>query len=155
MHKLDPIERLPDGSLFRLTPGQLRSVRGLAKRCCTFLDGECLLLDGACPQYISRSLLCRWFRRTVLPQQPKLEQAILSPKKLHRCEVCGKGILTVPIHLKMTLTAREAAEYSNIGINKIDSMLRSPNCPFVLFVGTKKLVKRREFEEYISQKLVI
>ncbi len=51
--------------------------------------------------------------------------------------------------------AREAAEYSNIGINKIDSMLRSPNCPFVLFVGTKKLVKRREFEECISQKLVI
>ena len=37
MHKLDPIERLPDGSLFRLTPGQLRSVRGLAKRCCNFL----------------------------------------------------------------------------------------------------------------------
>ena len=35
---------------------------------------------------------------------------------------------TVPIHLKMTLTAREAAEYSNIGINKIDSMLRTPNC---------------------------
>ena len=62
---------------------------------------------------------------------------------------------TVPIHLKMTLTAREAAEYSNIGINKIDSMLRAPNCPFVLFVGTKKLVKRRKFEEYISQKLVI
>ena len=30
MHKLDPIERLPDGTLFRLTPGQLRSVRGLA-----------------------------------------------------------------------------------------------------------------------------
>ncbi len=42
------------------------------------------------------------------------------------------NILTVPIHLKMTLTAREAAEYSNIGINKIDSMLRTPNCPFVL-----------------------
>ena len=39
-----------------------------------------LLLDGACPQFISRSLICRWFRRAVLPQQPKLEQAILSPK---------------------------------------------------------------------------
>ena len=64
-------------------------------------------------------------------------------------------ICTVPIHLKMTLTTKEAAEYSNIGINKIDGMLRSPNCPFALFVGTKKLVKRREFEEYISQKLVI
>ena len=61
----------------------------------------------------------------------------------------------VPIHLKMTLTTKEAAEYSNIGINKIDSMLRSPNCPFVLFVGTKKLVKRKKFEQYISQRLVI
>ena len=64
-------------------------------------------------------------------------------------------IMQVPIHLKMTLTIREAAEYSNIGINKIDSMLRSPNCPFVLYVGTKKLVKRKEFEQYISHKLVI
>ena len=92
MHKLDPIERLPDGSLFRLTPGQLRSVRGLAKRCCNFLDGDCLLLDGVCPQFISRSLICRWFRRAVLPQQPKLEPAILSPKNLRRCAVCAKEV---------------------------------------------------------------
>lgn len=34
-------------------------------------------------------------------------------------------------------------------------MLRTPNCPFVLYVGTKKLVKRKEFEEYISQSLII
>lgn len=61
----------------------------------------------------------------------------------------------VPIHLKMTLTIREAAEYSNIGINKIDSMLRTPNCPFVLFVGTRKLVKRKEFEQFISKKFMI
>ena len=65
------------------------------------------------------------------------------------------GIEKVPIPQKMTLTIREAAEYSNIGINKIDSMLRTPNCPFVLYVGTKKLVKRKEFEQFISQKLVI
>ena len=61
----------------------------------------------------------------------------------------------VPIHLKVTMTIREAAEYSNIGINKIDSLLRTPNCPFVLYVGTKKLVKRKEFEQFISQKLII
>ena len=61
----------------------------------------------------------------------------------------------VPIHLKVTLTIREAAEYSNIGINKIDSFLRTPNCPFVLYVGTKKLVKRKEFEEFLSQRLII
>ena len=58
--------------------------------------------------------------------------------------------LQVPIHLKMTLTIKEAAAYSNIGINKIESLLRSPNCPFVLYVGSKKLIKRREFVQYIS-----
>ncbi len=61
----------------------------------------------------------------------------------------------VPIHRKMTLTIREAAEYSNIGINKIDTLLKQPHCPFVLFVGTRKLVKRQEFEEFIRGKLVI
>lgn len=61
----------------------------------------------------------------------------------------------VPIHLKVALTIKEAAEYSNIGINKIDSMLREPNCPFVLYVGTKRLVKRKEFEIFLSEKLVI
>ena len=64
-------------------------------------------------------------------------------------------INTVPIHLKMLLSIREAAEYSNIGINKIDSLLRKPNCPFVLFVGTKKLVKRIEFEKFMQNQLVI
>ncbi len=62
---------------------------------------------------------------------------------------------TVPIHQKVTLTIKEAAEYSNIGINKIEAMLLSPNCPFVLFVGTKKLVKHKEFEQFISQMPVI
>ena len=61
----------------------------------------------------------------------------------------------VPIHLKITLTIREAAEYSNIAINQIDSMLKQPNCPFVLYVGTRKLVKRKEFEEYIRRELII
>ena len=50
---------------------------------------------------------------------------------------------------------REASEYSNIGINKIDSMLKAPNCPFVLYVGTKKFVKRKEFEQFISDTLII
>ena len=61
----------------------------------------------------------------------------------------------VPIHQKIALTIKEAAEYSNIGINKIDQMLRTPNCLFVLFVGTKKLVKRKEFEEFIRSQIEI
>ena len=62
---------------------------------------------------------------------------------------------SVPIHLKLSLSIKEASEYSNIGINKIDAMLKQPNCPFVLYVGSKKLVKRKEFEAYISSKLII
>lgn len=61
----------------------------------------------------------------------------------------------VPIYQKMALTIREAAEYSNIGINKIDMMLKQPGCPFVLYIGKRKLVKRKEFESYISGKVAI
>lgn len=34
-------------------------------------------------------------------------------------------------------------------------MLRTPNCPFVLYVGAKKLVKRQEFEEFIRMQVAI
>lgn len=61
----------------------------------------------------------------------------------------------LPIDRKMLLSIREAAEYSNIGINKIDELLKQPNCPFVLYVGTKKLVKRKAFEEFIEQRVAI
>ena len=44
----------------------------------------------------------------------------------------GKGKLDVPVWEKMNLTVEEAAAYSNIGINKIDEMAKSPNCSFVL-----------------------
>lgn len=69
-------------------------------------------------------------------------------------KVVDKG-LGIPIHQKVALTIREAAEYGNIGINKIDSLLRMPGCSFVLFVGNKKLVKRKEFKEFISKKILI
>ena len=63
--------------------------------------------------------------------------------------------MILPIDRKMLLSIREAAEYSNIGINKIDEMLKQPNCPFVLYVGTKKLVKRKAFEEFIEGRIAI
>ena len=63
--------------------------------------------------------------------------------------------MNLPIDRKMLLSIREAAEYSNIGINKIDEILKQPNCPFVLYVGTKKLVKRKAFEEFIESRVAI
>lgn len=52
---------------------------------------------------------------------------------------------------KAKLTEEEAAAYSNIGINRISNMLNSPFCPFVYYVGTKRLVKRKEFEKYLEK----
>lgn len=149
--------KYPAKTLPRLTPGQVRSVRRLTRQCCNNDNGNCLLLDDGdpCvyPQTISYSLICKHFRRGVLPLEPELEDAILRPKGTRRCKVCGACLMAGSGRAKYC--AECAAEYSNIGINKIDSMLRAPKCPFVLFVGTKKLVKRKEFEQYISSKLVI
>lgn len=59
----------------------------------------------------------------------------------------------VPIKDKLNLTIEEAAAYSNIGINKIGEMAKDPKCPFVLYVGRKKLIKRVAFEKYINNVL--
>ena len=72
-----------------------------------------------------------------------------------RGEWNGKGKLDVPVWEKMNLTVEEAAAYSNIGINKIDEMAKSPNCSFVLYIGRKKLIKRKEFEQYIAKSVEI
>ena len=62
---------------------------------------------------------------------------------------------TIPVWEKINLTPKEASEYSNIGINRIDTMLNNPTCPFVLYVGKKRLVKRKEFERYLEKKLEV
>lgn len=56
----------------------------------------------------------------------------------------------VPIWEKLNLTLKEAAEYSNIGINRLTLMVSEPDCPFALFIGNKKLIKRKIFDEYIN-----
>lgn len=61
----------------------------------------------------------------------------------------------IPVWEKVNLTIKEAAEYSNVGINRIEELLKRPTCSFVLYVGTKKLVKRKEFERFLSHSLEI
>lgn len=61
----------------------------------------------------------------------------------------------IPIPQKVTLTIPETTAYTNISMTKIHSLLLRPNCPFVLHVGTQKLVKRKEFEDFISRQRVI
>lgn len=56
----------------------------------------------------------------------------------------------VPIWEKSNLTLKEAAAYSGIGINKLRELSNERGCNFVLFVGSKRLIKRRLFDAYIE-----
>ncbi|MBM6701938.1 transposase [Megasphaera elsdenii] len=61
----------------------------------------------------------------------------------------------VPIWEKSNLTLEEAAAYSGIGINKLRDLTSEQNCQFVLWVGSKCLIKRRLFDKFIEQEYSI
>ena len=63
--------------------------------------------------------------------------------------------MNIPIQEKLCLTVEETAAYSNIGIKKISEIINNPMCDFVLHVGKKRLVKRKEFEKYIKKTLEV
>ncbi len=59
--------------------------------------------------------------------------------------------LYVPIWEKSNLTVEEAASYSGIGMTKIKEISNDDRCPFVLWVGNKRLIKRKQFDAYIDK----
>lgn len=56
----------------------------------------------------------------------------------------------VPIWEKSNLTLEEAAAYSGIGINKLRKLSDAESCEFVLWIGSKRLIKRKKLDEYIE-----
>lgn len=56
---------------------------------------------------------------------------------------------------KPTLTIEEAAILYNIGEHKLRELTDSDTCPFVLYVGRKRLIKRKQFDDYISKSFSI
>ena len=66
-----PIERRPDSSLYRMDAKQRREALRLIKGLCSYYDnGNCLYLDRGeevtCPQSISYSVCCKFFRHVLL-----------------------------------------------------------------------------------------
>lgn len=57
----------------------------------------------------------------------------------------------IPIWEKMNLTLKEASQYFGIGINKLRDITDQDNCEFVLWVGNKRLIKRKRFESYLDK----
>lgn len=56
----------------------------------------------------------------------------------------------IPLGEKVMLTLEEAANYTGIGINKLRELSNCENCDFVLWNGTKRLLKRKKLEEYLN-----
>ena len=72
---------------------QYRAARKLVHRCCNYDEGNCLVLECVCVQSISYSLLCRWFRTAVLPQDAALCAALLYRDQMKPCVVCGASFV--------------------------------------------------------------
>ena len=97
-YKLPEIERSPAGGLPRMAPAQHRRANALIRwECCNYADGDCIALDDgnacACPQKISCSVCCKWFRWAVLPLDGTLEAEIFRDKDTKRCAICGQAFL--------------------------------------------------------------
>lgn len=78
----------------------------------------------------------------------------LAPSLYWRSEATLFGGLkmekNVPIWQKSNLTLEEAAMYTGVGINRLRELSNEKECPFVLWVGNKRLLKRRKLDEYLD-----
>ena len=125
--------------LSRLTKPELEELK---EKCC-FTENELLIFE-----MLQRERTSLEISTKMCLSVPTIDRRIKKIKdKIERCESMERSI---PIWEKMNLTIEEAAEYSNIGINKINELAKNPMCPFVLYIGKKKLIKRKEFEKFIS-----
>ena len=107
--------------LKRMTPKQSRKVNALIKKtCCNCTAGNCILLDNGeecvCPQLISYSLLCKWFRNAVLPADKLLYAELYQTEDKRRCVVCGAAFASTSNSVKYCpdcrkrITRKQAAE---------------------------------------------
>ncbi|USF25501.1 hypothetical protein N510_000413 [Firmicutes bacterium ASF500] len=85
-----------------------------------FLKGNCILLDDGdecvCPQLISYSLLCKWFRVAVLPADRLLYAELYQTGDKKKCTECGAFFASTSNSVKYCpvcrkrITRRQAAE---------------------------------------------
>ena len=53
-----------------------------------------------------------------------------------------------PLWEKSNLTLEEAAAYTGVGINKLRDLTDNESCQFVLWIGRKRLIKRKKIDEF-------
>ena len=66
-----------------------------------------------------------------------------------------KADCDVRVSEKLLLTIVEANAISGIGLNKLRQITNDPRCPFVFYVGSRKMIKRKAFEKFLEIELEI
>ncbi len=56
----------------------------------------------------------------------------------------------VPIEKKFLLTIEETAAYTNIGTKKIRELIKERDGDFTVRIGSKYLIRRINFEDYLN-----
>ena len=56
----------------------------------------------------------------------------------------------VPIWEKSNLTIEEASAYFGIGTDKLRELTDNAACPYVLWIGSKRLIKRKCLEQILE-----
>ena len=57
----------------------------------------------------------------------------------------------IPIWERSSLTIDQAAVYCGVGKDKLREITEREDCPFVLWVGTKRLIRRKKLDEYLDK----
>lgn len=60
------------------------------------------------------------------------------------------SMLAVPVHEKCCLSLQEASAYTGIGVSKLRELSNGPDCSFVLWVGNRRLLKKKRLEEFLD-----
>lgn len=85
-----------DEGIKRMSASQYKSAKALIKNLCANYEstsGECLILGCTCPQMITQSLICRYFRDVLLEDKDGqlLKAEIFQDDHVKKCEVCGRA----------------------------------------------------------------
>lgn len=62
-----------------------------------------------------------------------------------------KKVYEVPLWERYALTLDEAAAYTGIGTAKLREISNDERCGFVLWIGSKRMLKRKKLDEYMDR----
>ena len=70
-------------------------------------------------------------------------------------QIRNKFKYDIPIYHRPIISVDEATAYSGIGRTKLYELTTMENCPFVIWVGTRRVIKRKSFVEYLERQYSI